>query len=311
MSADNAGSADQLADLSLRVQALEAMCRGLQLEPPVALVPAASNPPSSPPAPPLAQETAQQAPQQSRSAAESLLLATPRVSTFDGQRALTGASGFFFRRDERLYLVTSRHVLIDEPSHHHPDRIEIELHTDAMNLSRCVVLSLLLYENGQSRWRHASDSGGDIDVAVIEIDANGLDGVSPPAFTPAHLQRDLGEVEVGTPLLIVGFPLGFHDGLHHLPVVRQAAVASSFGIRFQGLGQFLTDGRTHRGTSGAPVVMRWTGAPSEHLGLPWKLLGVHSARMDMGGRDLVEDESLGLNCAWYADILLTLTTQPT
>ena len=95
--------------------------------------------------------------------------------------------------------------------------------------------------------------------------------------------------------------------LSYAPVVRQAAVASSFGIRFQGLGQFLTDGRTHRGTSGAPVVMRWTGAPSEHQGLPWKLLGVHSARMDMGGRDLVEDESLGLNCAWYADILKTLT----
>jgi hypothetical protein len=29
--------------------------------------------------------------------------------------------------------------------------------------------------------------------------------------------------------------------------------------------------------------------------------------MDMGDRDLVLDESLGLNCAWYADILLTLT----
>ncbi len=41
--------------------------------------------------------------------------------------------------------------------------------------------------------------------------------------------------------------------------------------------------------------------------LPWRLLGVHSARMDMGDRDLVLDESLGLNCAWYADILLTLT----
>ena len=44
------------------------------------------------------------------------------------------------------------------------------------------------------------------------------------------------------------------------------------------------------------------GAP-----LPWQLLGVHSARMDMGNRDRVQDESLGLNCAWYADILLTLT----
>jgi hypothetical protein len=42
--------------------------------------------------------------------------------------------------------------------------------------------------------------------------------------------------------------------------------------------------------------------------LPWKLPGVHSARMDMGGRDQELDETLGLNCSWYADILLTLTT---
>jgi hypothetical protein len=27
----------------------------------------------------------------------------------------------------------------------------------------------------------------------------------------------------------------------------------------------------------------------------------------MLGRDAEQDESLGLNCAWYADILLTLT----
>jgi hypothetical protein len=41
--------------------------------------------------------------------------------------------------------------------------------------------------------------------------------------------------------------------------------------------------------------------------LPWKLLGVHSARLDMRSRDQQQDESLGLNCAWYASILLTLT----
>ena len=29
--------------------------------------------------------------------------------------------------------------------------------------------------------------------------------------------------------------------------------------------------------------------------------------MDMKTRDLDQDESLGLNCAWYADILMTLT----
>jgi hypothetical protein len=41
--------------------------------------------------------------------------------------------------------------------------------------------------------------------------------------------------------------------------------------------------------------------------LPWRLLGVHSSRMDVGSRDSEVDEALGLNCAWYADILLTLT----
>ncbi len=48
--------------------------------------------------------------------------------------------------------------------------------------------------------------------------------------------------------------------------------------------------------------------PAPVLGdLPWMLLGVHSARLDLGSRDLALDEALGLNCAWYADILTTLT----
>jgi len=237
---------------------------------------------------------------------EPLLLTTTRVSTFIGKRLLTGASGFFFEREGRLFLVTSRHVVINELTPHFPDRIEIELHTDATNLTRSVGLSVLLYLDGKSVWRQGKDGGGEIDVAVIELDRAAL----PPAglmrcFTPAHLQGSLQEIEVGTSLLVVGFPLGFHDGLHHLPVVRQAVIASSFGLRFQGQGFFLTDARTHRGTSGAPVVMR---SPLAGASLPWKLLGVHSASMDMGSRDLQFDESLGLNCAWYADILLTLTS---
>jgi len=107
--------------------------------------------------------------------------------------------------------------------------------------------------------------------------------------------------------LVVGFPLGFHDTLHHMPVVRHAVLASSFGLRFQGEGYFLTDARTHRGTSGAPVVMRVTSQEPMQDDLPWILLGVHSSRFEVGTRDLILDEALGLNCVWYADILLTLT----
>nr|MBP7489553.1 serine protease [Azospira sp.] len=57
----------------------------------------------------------------------------------------------------------------------------------------------------------------------------------------------------------------------------------------------------------APVVMRLPDGDGGRGELPWLLLGVHSARLDAGGRDAEVDEALGLNCAWYADILLTLT----
>jgi hypothetical protein len=46
--------------------------------------------------------------------------------------------------------------------------------------------------------------------------------------------------------------------------------------------------------------------PREESPHSWQLLGIHSMRMDMRTRDLEADESLGLNCAWYADVLTTL-----
>ena len=242
---------------------------------------------------------------------ESILLTSARIITFNQQLRLTNASGFFFERDERLYLVTSRHVLCDQPSQHFPDRIEIELHTNSENIARSTGFSMPLYQEGQQVWHQGSDMAGEIDVAVIEINRAALPTTAVyRAFTPQHLPKSGEPVELGSSLLVVGFPLNFHDTLHHMPVVRQAIVASSFGLRFKGQGYFLTDARTHRGSSGAPVVMRVNQPDSGLVDLPWMLLGVHSSRLDVGPRDLILDEALGLNCAWYADILLTLTETP-
>ncbi|MDP3438593.1 MAG: trypsin-like peptidase domain-containing protein [Azonexus sp.] len=239
---------------------------------------------------------------------ESLLLGAARVCTFEQTRLLTNASAFFFQRDERLFLVTSRHVMFDKPSKHFPDRIEVELHTDPKLMANSTGFSIPLYRNGKSIWRVGSDTAGEIDVAVIEIERSALPKTAVyRAFTPKNLIGKFDQVEIGSSLLIVGFPLGFHDTLHHMPVVRQAVIASSFGMRFQGQGYFLTDARTHRGISGAPVVMRVTKGEMADSEMPWMLLGVHSSRLDVGSRDLKLDEALGLNCAWYADILLTLT----
>jgi S1-C subfamily serine protease len=242
---------------------------------------------------------------------ESLLLSVTRVSTLLGEQLLTNATGFFFERDGRLFLVTNRHVVLDEASDHRPDRLQIELHVDPDNAALITNFVIPLYRENQPVWRQGVDPAGTVDVVAVQLERAALpEKLLLQPFTADHLIEQLDEIEVGTRVLIVGFPLGFHDTLHHLPVVRQAVIASAFGLRFQGQGYFLTDARMHRGTSGAPVVARQTGQRSGRGDLPWMLLGVHAARMDVTNRDVEQDERLNLNCTWYADIIMTLTNDP-
>lgn len=241
-------------------------------------------------------------------AVDALLLTTTRITTLLGSQVLTHASGFFFRCSERLFLVSNRHVFADTESAHFPDRIEAVVHTDTLDLRRHAVVSLPLYRDGLSLWRDAADGGGAIDVAVIEVPSSQLPIEAVlQAFDAADLDAREEQVAIGDALSIVGFPLGFHDTIHHLAVARSASMASAYGLRFQRQGCFLTDARTHRGSSGSPVVRRRLRDGSAASAPSWQLLGVHSTRMDMRTRDRTQDESLGLNCAWYADVLLTLT----
>jgi hypothetical protein len=176
-------------------------------------------------------------------------------------------------------------------------------------MAKSTSFSIPLYRDGAPLWRQGLDGAGSPDVAAIEIDRAALpQTASFRAFAPENIEPPGGGVEVGAQVLVIGFPLGFHDTLHHLPVARGAVIASSFGLRFGGQGYFLTDARTHRGASGAPVVMRVQADEAAHSPLPWRLLGVHSSRLDVNARNVDLDEALGLNCAWYADILMTLTS---
>jgi hypothetical protein len=241
--------------------------------------------------------------------AVAILLTTVRIHTWLGSRGLTSASGFFFRRGMRLYLVTNRHVFADVPSNHFPDRVDIELHTDANDLTRYAIFTIPLYGNGLGLWRQATDSAGSVDVAAIEIDVSRMPQNSVlQTFNAAHLDPGNEIVTVGDTLTVIGFPLGFHDTIHHLAVARSASIASAYGVRFQRQGYFLTDARTHRGSSGSPVIRRRINTQfADSSPLSWQLLGIHSTRIGTRPRDLQEDESLGLNCAWYADVLKTLT----
>ena len=241
---------------------------------------------------------------------DKLLLTTTQISTFDGERPLSKATGFFFEREGRLYLITNRHVMIDEPNDHRPSHIELVLHQNLENMVQVESCPLPIYNGELPLWKEATDAGGLVDVVALPIDRSLLPAASVfEAFTPQHVIQNFDGLEIGAALVIVGFPLGFQDTLHNLPIGRQASVASAFGIRFQGQGTFLTDARMHRGASGSPVVARVDTPKTVATGLPWQLLGVHASRYDMGTRDAVADEALGLNAAWYSDVLLVLTEE--
>jgi hypothetical protein len=239
---------------------------------------------------------------------DTLLLAVTRVTTQRGDAELTNATGFFFRSADKLFLITARHVIVDEPSGHCPDSLTIEFHTDPQNVAATCNITFPLHDHGHPIWRESVDAAGLVDVAAVELNPTELPSkLFIHAFTERNLIDGMHQVEIGTSVLNVAFPLGFHDTLHHLPVVRHAVISSVYGLRFQGQGYFLTDGQMHRGSSGAPVVMRAAPKNPCSKDLPWVLLGIHALRMDVSNRDFGQDGCFNLNCAWYSNILVSLT----
>ncbi len=240
---------------------------------------------------------------------ESILLAVVHIDTYLYQQILTSATGFYFQQNDQLFLITNRHVVRDEGNGHFPDKIEIILHPNPDNLVETSFYNIPLYDaNAHPIWRETNDFAGLVDVVAIPL----AKGIFPQyalytTFKPCHLPQELTKVEIGQSVRVVGYPLNFHDTLHNLPVMRHAIIASSFNIRFQGNGYFLTDSLLHRGSSGSPVVMRTSEQISGRNHFPWLLLGIHSARLGVK-RDVREDDRLNLFITWYSDILLKLTS---
>lgn len=247
---------------------------------------------------------------------EELLVRAVRVETWKGDVRCTNASGFFFLNDGLLYLITNRHVVINEPTGHAPDSIRMLLHKDAQDLTANEVITIPLYLDGVRQWREHPMHGADVDVVAVMINDPTLFSVHYlDAFRATDVLNEGQTLPPGQPVLIVGFPLGFNDTFHNLPIIRQAVVATDFAHPFKGEPYFLTDARMHRGTSGAPVVARIKCATdvAGQFEERWCLLGIHSAALDVSDRDPQQDDRLGLNCTWYASLVSEMvnSTAPT
>jgi len=95
----------------------------------------------------------------------------------------------------------------------------------------------------------------------------------------------------GSRISIIGYPLGFYDNVHNLPITRSASIASPYGIPFRNKSYFLIDAVLHKGISGSPVIISRTGSRRER-GIIHSLLGILSAR-----------ETADLGVVWYPQLI--------
>jgi len=218
------------------------------------------------------------------------------------------ASGLFFRHKEIKYLVTNRHVVLDEAAGFMPTSLVVTLHQGRKDLTKNIVVQISLYKGSVPLWKqHPSYEKNRCDVVLLPLNPLTLRDKNFDFFNSASIifmGSDIINDKQLNPfgdVVVIGYPLGFHDVLHNLPVYRQASIASAYGVNFNGLPYFLIDANLHNGTSGSPVVashhtlFRERGREEGYV-----LFGVHSAE------HAIDENPLGLNVVWYADVLVEI-----
>jgi S1-C subfamily serine protease len=262
------------------------------------------------PAPATPQQSFSPSPDIASELQKTLALVTVPIRIFCDQSQIATATGFFYGTADRsqLFLITNRHVVIQEPQpgqsepRLYPDHLVLRLHTNDKDLKQSEDLSVPLYANKQKLWREIDPS-----IDVVAIDVKSI--VTAPKYDIGLFARenllpsDIA-VSIGDALVIIGYPLGLSDTLFNLPIAREGTVASTFPVPFLGKRFFLVDAKLHPGTSGSPVITR----PSQFFlkgGVPkfatkdgvTYLVGINSGSLG----------DLNLNSVWFADIILELT----
>jgi S1-C subfamily serine protease len=221
------------------------------------------------------------------------------------------ATGFFYRNADNKYLITNRHVVINEGRHFYPDSLTIRIHTNRGDLSQNRDVAIPLYDaDRRPLWLQHPRHANAVDVVAININSlvqtqDFLTFLSADNFLPQDMILNLGDA-----VLVLGYPLSFYDRAHNLPIAKAGTLASPFGVPFEERPHFLIDASLQEGTSGSPVLLpsglarRVSGTtvtvamePSNHL------LGIHSAEYSADGI------GLGLHVVWYSELIQEIVSQ--
>lgn len=162
-------------------------------------------------------------------------------------------------------------------------------------------------DSGKPVWFQHPEYGRDVDVIALPLEDENLTimfEIKP--FTENDLIPKKWSIFLGTDLLIIGYPLGYYDTEHNLPIILSGTLASVHHIPFEGKQGFLIKSLLHPGTSGSPVttkppneLIRTSEGRTRFTKDPVKkyLVGIHSEALDRS------DPNLDLNFVWFSSLI--------
>jgi hypothetical protein len=254
------------------------------------------------------------------------LMTTP-VWLFNGARQLSQGTGFFYANmrgnvAEAVFLVTNYHVVTGNPPEssapRQGDRIRFALHHSAYELEKFTEYELPLYDANRNPIWTSSTEFPTADLVLVPLPRQ---IVPLYVFTEEHTQVDM-KIRVSSGATLLGYPYGFFDRQHLLPIWKTGHLATEPDVDFQGDPTFLVDVSAFPGMSGSPVLAVATTGIYEaedgamRSGRVHKLLGIFSSmpvvnrptrnpNADSGG-PTSQSISLQLGYVWKAKLIVDI-----
>lgn len=243
-------------------------------------------------------------------------LATVFIEMFNDKARIGSATGFFYSEDDKLYLITNKHVIYGDKFQQVDSKpicnmFNLLLHINANDLRQNEELKLKLSDGGKPAWFESPDTRIDIVVIPLEIDRKKY-VIFPVDKSLLDCRGLLINFEK---IFVMGYPFGWFDRINNLPITRIGHLSSPFMIPFNGNPIMLGDVETHKGMSGGPVFMELhsymtsiDGKRSTHLGASKRILiGIHSGQplwiIDDKTKEIKEEVKHSLINIWFSSLI--------